>query len=104
MVLFKYGFIFLAGAGFGAAVAHRGQGCCDHRRHGPCWRRHRGGGDDLGGRRHELDPAAAASYEDERRGYHFRPSEDRDAEEGKYRAVKKNKKQPAAAVATSSDY
>ncbi|CAO2205805.1 unnamed protein product [Urochloa humidicola] len=101
MVLFKYGFVFLAGAGFGAAMAHRGQ-----HRHGPCcWRRHwghRGGGDDLGRRQHELD-TAAASYENERRGYYFRPSEDdRDAEKGEYRAVRKNKK--SAAASSTSDY
>jgi hypothetical protein len=85
MVLFKYDFIFLAGAGFGAAMAHRGERCCDQRRHDrPCWCRHWGGGgqrdvvgDDLVGRRcHELDPATAASYESERKGYCFRLGSD----------------------------
>jgi hypothetical protein len=111
MVLFKYGFIFLAGAGFGAAMAHRGERCCGQRRHDrPCWRPHWGGGDhrdggsDLGRRRQELNPA---SCEDDRRGYRFRPSSDdegsRGAEEGEHRAVKKNKK-PATAAVAISDY
>ncbi|KAL6659328.1 hypothetical protein ACP70R_003368 [Stipagrostis hirtigluma subsp. patula] len=94
MAFFKYGFIFLAGAGFGAAMAHRGQRYCHHHRHGHCWGRrwsHRGG--------HELEPAPA-SYQHERRRDYFGPhaAADRDKleEEGERYSLKKAKKSAAS--------
>ncbi|KAJ1267345.1 hypothetical protein BS78_07G048700 [Paspalum vaginatum] len=96
MVFFKYGFVFLVGAGFGAALAHRGQ----HHRHGHCWRRHWGGD-----RWHEQDPAPASydDYEGERRGYYGRPdTADRDTEEREYRRSVKKSKKPAAAAADAA--
>jgi len=53
--------VLLAAAGLGAAMARHG--CCnDHRRrlHGPCWRRHWGGGDDDGGRGRARDSSICA--------------------------------------------
>ena len=110
MVFFKYGFIFLAGAALGTAMAHRGQ----HHRHGHCWRRRHGGDR---GRWHEQEAAQPASYGDEkyqqqeRRGAHYydgRPdAADRDTEErAEYRRSVKNKKSSAGAAAavTSDDY
>lgn len=74
MAFFKYGFIFLAGAGFGAAMAHRKQH--NHGHH--CCRRwsHRDGAEG----RHELEPAPA-SYHDSRA--HFGPRANK-AKEGEY--------------------
>ncbi|KAG0522558.1 hypothetical protein BDA96_07G047700 [Sorghum bicolor] len=65
MVFFKYGFIFLAGAALGTAMAHRGQ----HHRHGHCWRRRHGGDR---GRWHEQEAAQPASYGDEKYQQHRR--------------------------------
>lgn len=112
MVFFKYGFIFLAGAAMGTAMAHRGQ----HHRHGHCWRRHCGQrGGDRQGRWHEQEHAQAKSYDEcdqqqERRGPYYygrRPdgTADRDTEESEYRRRSgKNKKSSAGAAAATSDY
>lgn len=106
MVFFKYGFVFLLGAGLGAAMARSGE---HHHRHGGghCWRRHHWchrGGDDRWNDEHQQEPAAASyggGYERERRGYDYvRPdtAADRDTEGGEYRSMKKTKKSAAAAA------